>query len=110
MTSLANTPTLFLASSSLSYLPPYEPGEVALTVRDSVDGSSGEVMVDILDHAGGEALVKIFGEPEGIAALAGALLEALELRPLTDPGDRHRVDIVRRIGQPEPRHAAPSDE
>jgi hypothetical protein len=93
---ISNTPALFLD-------PGYgEAAEVAVSARDTppglTDRPEGELVVDVLDQPGGEALVRIFGKPEAVIALGQALCEVVELVALADIiKDRRRADVVRPI-------------
>jgi len=96
VTRLNNTPALFL-----------EPPTVAVSAAQSMASSwADEVVLSILKEEGGLPVVRMYGTPEALGALASAIGEALDLLPLVplDEDHRRQVDVVRDVKR------EPSDE
>lgn len=95
MTSLSNTPALFLEGPARR-----RPPVVALAgCMGPVEDGALEAVVDILDEPGGEVLVRVFGSPEAMAALGRAVGEMVALLRAAPVGEDHRqrAAIVARI-------------
>lgn len=77
-----------------------DPGELAIVaIQASRRSSMGEnvVTLGLLDRPGGMSVAVIYGSPDGLRALAEAILGALRLLEVAPEGS---VDYVARIGEP----------
>lgn len=85
MTSLSNTPALFIR----------EEEDLAVTIKRldaQPDRPVGEAVLDILQEPGAiEVLVRIFATPAGLRALAAAVAEAATLLEAAPVGERIAV-------------------
>lgn len=101
MTRIANTPAVFIDSNRMLFHDGVK-GEalVALSARLSVDKGDGrELCVTLLDEPAGRDLLRVYGTPEGLAALGLALVDLVAMvaaAPL-DLDDVQRASIIHSV-------------
>ncbi len=77
-----------------------DPGElaiVAIQAQRSPASGADVVTMGLLDRPGGMSVAVVYGSPDGLRAMAEAVLGALSLLEVAPEGS---VDYVARIGEP----------
>ena len=76
---------------------PDELAIVAIEARNSPSAGEGTITMSLLNRPGGMSVAVVYGSPDGLRAMAEAVLGALRLLEVAPEGP---VDYVARIGEP----------